>query len=215
MALTTGTKLNVVERRDFSKRKKRIHAKLADFIVVGNDLRVIRDSKLYRETHKTFEAFVKDEFNLERPTAYRFIEAAEVDENLSPIGDKKTLAESHYREVAKAPAEMQIEVVETAEEVAKANGRSAPVAKDYATAREQVVDSSFEDDTDTPVGAPSELEAGGYEPEEYAKFKVKAIAELERVLRNVERYGEFDKPDDYTTVLNTIEDLWKALQRWK
>lgn len=44
--------------------------------IAGEALATIRDEKLYRRTHSTFEAYVEDRFGVSRSTAYRMIEAA-------------------------------------------------------------------------------------------------------------------------------------------
>lgn len=58
------------------------------FFEVGMALAEIRDSRLYRETHETFEDFCRDRWDIGRSHSYRYIEAAYVVKNLSPIGDK-------------------------------------------------------------------------------------------------------------------------------
>lgn len=99
---------------------------------VGAKLIELHELGVFKETHKTFELFVRDLFNLERQQAYRLMDAARVSNNLSPIGDKVEVPklESQLREVAKAPAEKQAEVVKKAAEIAEAEGRK-PTAKDY------------------------------------------------------------------------------------
>jgi hypothetical protein len=67
------------------------------FIGVGTALATIRDSKLYRQTHDTFEAYCKSRWQIGRAHAYRQIEAAETLEILSPIGDKLPTTESQVR----------------------------------------------------------------------------------------------------------------------
>lgn len=46
--------------------------------IAGEALATIRDEKLYRRTHSTFEAYVEARFGVSRSTAYRMIEAASV-----------------------------------------------------------------------------------------------------------------------------------------
>jgi len=58
------------------------------FIEVGNALATIRDSQLYRQTHATFEDYVKERWPFGKAYAYRLIGAAETAAVLSPIGDK-------------------------------------------------------------------------------------------------------------------------------
>lgn len=62
---------------------------LMNFVETGRALLQIREQKQYREAgHKTFEDYVSSRWQMGRAHAYRFIEAAKVEENLSPIGDK-------------------------------------------------------------------------------------------------------------------------------
>lgn len=64
--------------------EQRIERGLKTFIEVGQALAAIRDSRLYRGTHLTFEEYAVQRWNLSRAHAYRMIAAAEV---VSPIGD--------------------------------------------------------------------------------------------------------------------------------
>ena len=107
------------------------------FVEVGNALKEIRDSKLYKTSHGTFANYVEDRFGFQRAHAYRLIESADDPAKMSPIGDKiKT--ESQAREVAKAPPERQNEVVEKAIEIAAEQGKK-PTAEIMKQAREAVM----------------------------------------------------------------------------
>ena len=61
------------------------------FYEAGKALRELRDRRLDRSTHKTFEAYVQERFGLKRAHSYRLIEAALIVDNLSsqclPLGD--------------------------------------------------------------------------------------------------------------------------------
>lgn len=52
------------------------------FTEAGIALRELRDKRLYRSTHSTFEAYCRDRFGFQRRHCYRLIEAAEVVDNL-------------------------------------------------------------------------------------------------------------------------------------
>jgi hypothetical protein len=52
------------------------------FFIAGKALKQLRDKRLYRETHATFESYVRDRFDFTRAAAYYLISAAEVVENL-------------------------------------------------------------------------------------------------------------------------------------
>lgn len=61
------------------------------FYAVGCALAEINQKKLYRQTHNTFEDYCRKRFEVSRQSAYRYIEAKKIMDNLSPIGDKTKL----------------------------------------------------------------------------------------------------------------------------
>ncbi|MFI0453683.1 hypothetical protein [Actinomadura sp. 6N118] len=67
------------------------------FWAAGKALQVIRDARLYRQSHDSFEAYVAERWDMSRPQAYRLIAAWPLAERLSPIGDR--LSESQIREL--------------------------------------------------------------------------------------------------------------------
>ena len=60
---------------------------LPTFVEVGKAIREIRDSRLYRETHDTFEEYCRERWGWSRAHAYRQMDAVWTAEVLSPIGD--------------------------------------------------------------------------------------------------------------------------------
>ena len=56
------------------------------YIAVGNALREIRNRKLYKTTHKTFEQYCRDRWGFSRSTGYDYIKAAIVGETLQNDG---------------------------------------------------------------------------------------------------------------------------------
>jgi hypothetical protein len=86
------------EKRELTACEQAIdHLRLA-FWAAGKALAVIRDRRLYRTTHTTFEDYLKERWEMSRAQAYRLIEAWPLAEQigLSPVGDT-TLSESHVR----------------------------------------------------------------------------------------------------------------------
>lgn len=84
---------------------------LQTFVEVGRALGEIRDRKLYRQTHSTFEDYCRERWGFSRSRGYRLIEAAEVAELVSPIGDIAN--EAQARELAplvKADEQTAVEV---------------------------------------------------------------------------------------------------------
>lgn len=64
------------------------------FVEVGKALANIRDKKLYRTTHRTFEAYCRERWQYRKSYAYYLINAAQVVTYLSTIVDKKELLPS-------------------------------------------------------------------------------------------------------------------------
>jgi hypothetical protein len=67
------------------------------FAAAGKALQVIRDARLYRASHDTFEEYAEQRWGMGKSHAYRLIEAWPLAERLSPIGER--LTESHVREL--------------------------------------------------------------------------------------------------------------------
>lgn len=108
---------------------------LSTFVEVGNALLEIRDSRLYRESHATFEDYCKGRWGMARANAYRLIEAAKAVADLSPIGDiPKT--ESQARELAAIEPPLRASVWERALETAPEGKVTAAHVRE--TAREFV-----------------------------------------------------------------------------
>lgn len=55
------------------------------FLRVGQALLEIRDSRLYRDTHGTFEAYCAERWEISRPRAYQMIDAAGVAKAVAPV----------------------------------------------------------------------------------------------------------------------------------
>ncbi len=75
-------KLNGQEMTRLSALEETVERGRQTFIEVGNALSEIRESRLYRETHKTFESYCQDRWGWSRVQAHHFIKAAETAENL-------------------------------------------------------------------------------------------------------------------------------------
>lgn len=104
------------------------------FFVLGSALKILRDRRLYRETHSSFKDYVRDRFDFTRAAAYYLINASEVVENLrcQQIVDtnKSTILptkESQCRELGGYPPEIQRQAWKRAVELA--GGNKVPSAR--------------------------------------------------------------------------------------
>jgi len=111
--------LQPAESKKLETLEATIKTNLKSFYDVGVALAEIRDSRLYRASHATFEAYCKDRWDMSRIHAFRMIESASVYKNLLPMGNIPQ-SERQARPLTSLEPEQQIEVwakvVETAPE---------------------------------------------------------------------------------------------------
>jgi hypothetical protein len=94
---------------------------LTTFVEVGSALSEIREARLYRESHGTFEDYCRDRWQMSRPRAYELIHASSVVAGLSAIADMPLPTnEAQTRPLAALPPEQQREVWKEAVETAPA-----------------------------------------------------------------------------------------------
>lgn len=137
---------DVIDAKRLRKLEGIIDRGMKSFVEVGNALAEIQRDNLYRETHKTFAAYVEDRFGFKKSRAYQLIEAASVADEMSTMVDKLP-NERQARELAKAPPEEREEIWEDVvdsepEPTAKAVRERVESRKDQARqTRQQVKDS--------------------------------------------------------------------------
>src|SRR6266404_8058402 len=113
--------LTIQERARLQVLEGVVERGLGAFLEVAAALLEIRDSRLYRETHSTFEDFVRDRFQLARSTAYGLMDASRVAANVSPEGHGLSL--SHLRALAPLEPTTQRELAPVVSEVTVAEAR--------------------------------------------------------------------------------------------
>ena len=133
---------NVVSERSLSESEKAERDDLERtvqqaFFVAGQALKALRDKRLYRESHATFESYVRDRFDYTRAAAYYLIKSSIVYENLQCqqfVDTNKSTnilptKESQCRPLAKLSPERQREVWQTAVDKAEGKVPSARIVK--------------------------------------------------------------------------------------
>ncbi|MFB2922750.1 MULTISPECIES: hypothetical protein [Aerosakkonema] len=113
-----NAQLDAGEKARLDELEAVIEQGLQTFYEVGKALDEIREKKLYRETHKTFDGYCRDKWGIARQRAYRLIQAAHVRENLSPIGDIFPTKENQVRPLTGLPPQLQLEIWQEAVESA-------------------------------------------------------------------------------------------------
>lgn len=73
---------------------------MTSFVEVGEALMEIRDSRLYEQTHLTFDAYCRERWQMRREIADRYVRAAEVHAVINPIGLPGPANEAQARELA-------------------------------------------------------------------------------------------------------------------
>jgi len=117
MSLTLAPLITLPESEAYqlASCEGRIEAGLSSFIEVGEALSAIREGKLYRATHGTFEDYCKAKWNLNKRYCDRLIEAKEIVKNLGPMGPE-IKSERQARELSRVEPARREEVVAKAVE---------------------------------------------------------------------------------------------------
>lgn len=101
--------LDAAESAQLTRFEERIGAGLASFIEVGEALGAIRDRRLYRATHGTFEDYCREKWGMSDRRARQLMTAAEIG-TMVPV----VTTERQARELARVEPDRRQEVVEKA-----------------------------------------------------------------------------------------------------
>jgi hypothetical protein len=165
--------ITIQESARLVELETKIKRGLDTFVEVGEALLEIRDSRLYRIEHATFEDYCREKWGMNPRYANRVIGAALVSENLGPIGPKPT-TESQARPLTKLPPEEQ--PAAWAKAVEMADGKQ-PTAKQV----EEVVVEVLQPKQKFQPEEPATSETA---PSEGMAWAEKAIKCLEKIQHN-------------------------------
>lgn len=118
--------LTASESTALAEHEAVIERGIKTFYEVGTALADIRNRKLYRADHGTFEDYCQQRWQMSRSYAYRMIDAAEVVESVSPMGDIAPSSERQARELARVPESDRAAV--WAETVERTDGKPTAAA---------------------------------------------------------------------------------------
>jgi hypothetical protein len=116
------TALAISEKKELRALESTIEKGIRTFYEVGAALLKIRDSRLYRETNRTFEDYCRDRWDMSARKAQRLMVASDLINNLRPIGVTLPATESQVRPLTKLESEQRVKVWEVAVETAP-NGK--------------------------------------------------------------------------------------------
>ena len=158
--------------------ERKIAAGFSTFCEVGDALLKIRDARLYRASHSSFEAYCREKWGMTRRRADQLIEASAVVIGLASENNcSQLVTESQARELAKVPEDARAEVLK---EAAQASPVTAKAIK--AAAQKRNVEPN-----DEPPRVQCGLPAANLNDEESRAHRItraviKACEELEAVL---------------------------------
>ncbi|MDZ7950820.1 hypothetical protein [Nostoc sp. DedQUE09] len=124
------TELTEEEQRDRLHLERKVERA---FFEAGKALIELRDRRLYRSTHKTFDEYCLDRFGYNRSRSYQLVDAAVVVDNLQKcpqIVDILPTAEGQIRPMTKLQPQEQQEVWLTAVELAGGKVPTGRIVKD-------------------------------------------------------------------------------------
>ena len=129
------SEITITESRRLVELERKIKSGLNTFVEVGEALLEIRDSRLYRIEHGTFEQYCREKWQMTDRHARNLIAAASVTASISKSGTIVPKTETQARPLTKLPAEKQPEAWEKAVEAA---GGKQPTAKQVEAAVEVI-----------------------------------------------------------------------------
>ncbi|MEG4345735.1 hypothetical protein QUB70_21010 [Microcoleus sp. A003_D6] len=131
-----NAQLDIAERARLQQLESIVEQGLHTFYEVGKALEEIREQKLYRETHKNFEAYCHEKWGITKRRAYQFIDAAEIVENLCTNVHNSLVKEYQIRPLKGLPPEVQLEIWKEAVE-------SSPNGMPTGSAVQRLVEQRF------------------------------------------------------------------------
>lgn len=198
--------LDLTEQAQLIACEKIIEKGYNTFIEVGNALFEIRNNKLYREKHSTFEEYCKGKWQIKRQRAYELMEAASIVNTLSEISDKNNIGdpqelsinirESHAAALAKIPQELRNDVWQKVVEVQQNTGKAVTA---------KVIQSVYEEQQKT-------------ENTENSK-EIKEKEEHDLLVKKIREKVKHSKLDYITVevkgifiIENDLEEIWQKLR---
>lgn len=124
--------LTKTEATELQQLESTIEAGLHTFVEVGMALSRVRDARLYRETHKDFDAYCRERWGWSKRRSNQLIGAASIVETMKEeVGTIVPANEGQARELIPVPAEKRGEVMQ---EAAKLSAPKPPSAQDVKKA---------------------------------------------------------------------------------
>lgn len=178
------------EQTTLAKHEAVIERGLHTFIEVGNALHAIREDRLYRTSHDTFEEYCQVRWGFNRHRASQLITAAEVVTNVTTAGLPAPSNEGQARELARVPEADQVDVWQETLDRTEGKPTAAAVRNTYTTHADAGSPSSWLEPDDIPAKTPSAHPASETAkpkrrplPEAFADATTDAVRSIDRLTR--------------------------------
>ncbi len=180
MGIVEQKKLDVIERKSLRKLEKTISDGMRTFHAVGDALFEIQESRLYREKHKTFEAYCQNKWDFSRQRAHQITGAAQVRASLSKNFDILPETEAQAAPLVGLDEEATNAAWGEAIDKSKESGEKITGVKvKEAVKLHESIDEPYEEPTEAPE--PLEVDRAAI-----MKKGRKALGELVRALDDLE-----------------------------
>lgn len=114
-----NSRLTSDEELELNRCEKEIEAGLQIFYKVGVALTTIRDRRLYRDSYRTFDQYLRDRWHFRRQHGYRLIDSVEPYQVVTAHSEVAPTAERQLRPLQKLPREQWPEAWKAAENLAE------------------------------------------------------------------------------------------------
>ena len=171
--------LTMAERDTLAECEKIVERGQQTFVEVGLALAKIRDRKLYRVGHATFEEYCEKRWNWKRAYAHRMVQAAEAVQGLPPRQSSMVDNPRQAAALAAVPKEKRAEVVEEAAKAGPVTAKSIEAAAERIQEAEVV----HRDHTDAEREVPADVVPLWLKAEEACRDLQPLVAKLKAAFK--------------------------------
>lgn len=188
------------------------------FVEVGLALAEVKQKRLYRKTHRTFDGFCKEHVGFQRHYGYRLIEAAETTGRLLSRGDSPApQSEAQARQLAGLSEEDQVEVMKSAAAAAGGTPTTKSI-KEAATKKKNGTTVNVVKEDDSLVETTGTEDATSAAKAPVRRKQVEAISirsTIEKVASAITLLKSDEEDVDVEKLLELLEDIELGLQEFQ
>ncbi len=208
------TSLNSEEKTRLQELETIVSQDLPTFYEVGIALLEIRNNKLYRSTHKAFDAYCREKWNISKTNVNRCISAIKVIQFLTPMGVKNLPTnERQVRPLTGLPEAIQLEIWQQAVAASPIGNPTAKEVESLVKTYKQLEGEQTLSETEKLKLECQQLKARLQEKEKEHQIRAKAVADriAELELENTRLKNELEQTKkDWDLRFNIVTNRLKA-----